>query len=123
MASYYDLISSRTTLPDSFQLTAALRLIEPTAGYSQTDLTHFRVKTNTPLSPANITAAQNAIDTAPTKTPQNSAQAWVDNMPLEEKAILLSILDQLNVLRTKAGLATISVNQAIQAVRDKAGTL
>jgi len=42
---------------------------------------------------------------------------------LFEKAIILTIIDQLNTLRAFHSLAAITVPQAIAAVRTKAGTL
>jgi len=46
-------------------------------------------------------------------------------MPLPEKAILLTLLDQVNQLRTQPTTVfpSVSAATAIQAVRDKAGTL
>mgnify|MGYP001600442493 CR=1 FL=1 len=87
------------------------------------------------------------LDTAPASTPQLSAQALIDGMPIFEKAIVLTIIDELNNLREwivafkAATAAATSLSnlqtrvaalpdmpdrtpaQAIAAVRNKAGTL
>lgn len=66
---------------------------------------------------------------AQTATDQESARLQVDSVPLLEKAIVLALIDQLNVLRTAlrglgvAGLPDITPAQAIAAIRAKAGTL
>lgn len=56
---------------------------------------------------------------------QRSAQSIIDKMPIFEKAIILALIDQLNVIRGKLSppLGNITPAAAIQAVRDKAGTL
>ena len=73
---------------------------------------------------AQIDQAQTYIDTtAPDDTPQIRAQFDVDDMPIWLKALLLSLLDQINLLRAKHALAAITPAQAIRAVRDKAGIL
>lgn len=67
--------------------------------------------------------AQNALDTTPNITPQRQAQNEIDNWPIALKALALTLLDQINMLRTRAGLPTVSSTQALAAIRDKAGTL
>lgn len=124
MAFYQTFTSTRTTPPDINSLNALIRsTIGDNSVVSDTIPGQFQVKKNTSFTPSNITTIQNIIDTAPNQSPQLTAQNIIDNMPIFEKALLLTLLDQINVLRTRAGLATISVQQAIQGVRDKAGTL
>lgn len=121
MAFYRDFVT--TNRPD---LAAALKLFQsqdPTAGLVELAPGTYRVDKDTEFTAGQITAVQNALDTASGPTPQIVAQGWVDRMPIEDRAILLTILDQINILRTKVALATVTPVQAIQAVRDKAGTL
>ena len=70
-----------------------------------------------------LTAVAAAVAAAPDWSEARDAQDWVANMPLGEKALLLTLLDQINVLRTAAGLGTVTVAQALAAVKTKAGTL
>lgn len=75
---------------------------------------------------AQIAAITNVqANAAPGVQAQRVAQRIIDEMPVFEKAIILALIDQLNVIRSKLAppLAAITVAQAIQAVRDKAGTL
>lgn len=124
MAAYQSFSSARASEPDPSSLLAQLKALDPSAGVQHpVGSSTFVVKKETPWTAPQIAAAQNVIDTAPAATPELAAQAWVDQMPLHEKAILLTLLDQINVLRARAGLAAITPAQAIQAVRDKAGTL
>jgi len=63
-------------------------------------------------------AAQNAQD-------QRDAQALIDAAPILTKAIVLALIDQLNVIRAAlpVPLGPISPAAAIAAIRAKAGTL
>lgn len=56
---------------------------------------------------------------------QKDVKAFVDALPLIEQAIDLTILDQINVLRSKlpTPLVAITVGQWIQAVKNKVDTL
>ena len=78
---------------------------------------------STDWTPTQITQAQSVIDTAPADTANLRAQAEVDEMSLFLKAMLLSLVDQINILRSRAGLATFTLAQVLQAVKDKAATL
>lgn len=75
----------------------------------------------TPWLPAEITAVQSAV----TNAPAAPAPFQADALPLVWKAIVLALIDQLNVIR--AALPTpkpdITPAQAIAAIRAKAGTL
>jgi hypothetical protein len=124
MSFYQSFTSLRTTEPDPASLLKNIQAIDSTAGIQHSPGTQtYIIKTTTTLSPTNITNCQNAIDTSPASTPELAAQSEVDKMTIFQKAILLTLLDQINVLRTKLSMTTITVSQAIQAVRDKAGTL
>jgi len=70
------------------------------------------------ITPAQIAAVQVAL-------PRLAAQAVIDAMPLFEKAIVLTILDQFNLVRSKLvpALPPITVPQMLAAVRQKAGEL
>lgn len=76
---------------------------------------------------ANVDAAavQAAIAAAPAATTQLDAQVAIDALPIIEKAIVLAIIDQLNVIRAAlpVPLGAITPAQAMAAVRAKAGTL
>lgn len=60
-----------------------------------------------------------------TKSTQRSAQSIIDSYPIEIKALILALIDQINVLRSKLSppLVDITPAQAITAIRNKAGTL
>lgn len=70
-----------------------------------------------------ITTVQNAVNACVAATPQTEAQAWIDAMPLGEKAFALAIIDQLNTLRAFHSLAAITPTAAMAAIRAKAATL
>lgn len=126
MASYVTIVSSRLTAPDGPALLAAVRAaVDPAAGVVQRTPTDYVVKTPAPLTAPQLAAAKNAIDTAPAASPQLTAQDWIDRMPIAEKAILLALIDQLNVIRAALPVPKppITPAQAIQAARDKAGAL
>lgn len=149
MAAFYqEFITNRTTAPDLISLVAAVRAaMDASAGIADVGGGIWRAKKSTAFSAADIAACQSALDTAPAETPQLAAQNIIDNMPVFEKAILLTLLDELNNLREwitdfkaaiaastsmadmKTRIAALSntpdrtVPQAIQAVRTKAGNL
>lgn len=56
---------------------------------------------------------------------QIDAQAQIDAIPIQTKAIVLALIDQLNVIRAAlpVPLGAISPAQALTAIRNKAGTL
>lgn len=121
---YLELTAVRTTIPD---IGTIARNVKSTIGndcsaYSE-DGIHFKFKKNTNFTAADITNLQSIINTAPSTNPQLTAQNIIDNMPIFEKAILLTLLDEINILRTNLGLAPRTVQQAITAVRNKAATL
>lgn len=112
---------------DSAAMTAAIRaaLNDPSASLGCPDGATVYAKKATDWSASDIAAAQQAIAAAPTVTPQLSAQRAIDVYPIELKALLLALIDQINVIRAAlpSAKAAITPAQALQAVRDKAATL
>jgi hypothetical protein len=106
----------RPTLGDPFYLNAQLA----TGGV----VTVFVEKPTVWTGPQ-TTAVQSAITAAADATPQSEAQNAIDNMAIFDKAILLALLDQINVIRAAlpSPLGAITPAQAAAAVRAKAATL
>jgi hypothetical protein len=126
MADYYNFTSTRTTAPDAVGLLTTLRAtVAPDVGFFIVDAQHYRLKKAAVWAPAEITAAQNAIDGAAALTPQLAAQRAVDSFPIEYKALVLALIDEINILRAAlpTPLAARTPAQAITAIRNKAGTL
>jgi len=130
MATYATFTTTRATMPDLVALTAAVRtatgdatavLFREAPGATG----EWRGKKATAWSAADLTAAQTALDTTPALTAQLGAQRTVDSFPIETRAIVLALIDQLNVIRAAlpVPLAAITPTQAIAAIRTKAGTL
>ena len=147
MPGYHTFTANRATAPHWPSVLSTLRTQDASVGMASDDPFVATFKKSTEWTPTQIAQTQNVIDTAPANTPQVRAQDVVDKMPIFEKALLLSIIDELNRRRAwDAGLAAavaaatsladlktrvallpaapdITVQAAIQAVRDKAGTL
>lgn len=126
MASYQPFTSTRTTTPDSVGLLAALRTaVAPELGVAMLDLQHFTLKKTAPWVAAEISAAQNLLDTFAALTPQLAAQRAIDAMSIDDKARDLALIDQFNVIRAAlpTPLGAITPAQALAAARAKAGTL
>lgn len=126
MASFYQTFTSaRTSRPDYNTLLAQLRALDPSAGLGLDLGPTYHVKKATAWTQPQINAAQTVINTAPETTPQLTAQAQVDALQLYEKAFILALIDQINVLRAAlpVPLAAITPAQALAAIRAKAGTL
>lgn len=127
MPSYIPLTTTRTTPPDPVALISAIRSAtgDPTAVIVQTMQGEWRGKKATDWTPADTANAQNILDTVAPLTPQLVAQRNVDTFPIEYKALVLALVDQINVLRSKLTppLPDITPAQAIAAIRQKAGTL
>jgi hypothetical protein len=125
MSSFLDFTANRVTTADPASLLASLRVLDATAGVFQLSATTYRLKKATAWTAPQIAAAQNVLDTAPATSPQLTAQAEIDRLGILEKAILLALIDQLNLIRSKLvpPLGAITPAAAIQAARDKAGTL
>lgn len=104
--------------------------IRPTVGdpfyvYQQKDGGAIRVivTKETAWQAGDITTVQSAVTAAVDATPQTEAQATVDQMSIFQKAIVLALLDEINILRAALSLTARTPAQAIAAVRNKAGTL
>lgn len=130
MAFDTTIISTRTEPADPQALMAAFRVLLPepallgvsylmSAIYNPT----YVLSKATAWTPTQIAAAQNAVDTAPTKSLQLTAQSEIDAWPLSTKALVLTLIDQLNVLRAFHSLPAVTPAQALTAIRNKAGTL
>ena len=126
MSAYLTVTSSRTTSAP-VNLLARLRtvLADPTVGVTTLPENRFYLKKATEWSPAQESVALTEINTAPTSTPQVVAQLNVDNFPIEYRALVLALIDALNVIRAALPipLAAITPAQAIASIRTKAGTL
>lgn len=83
------------------------------------------VQKSTAWNGPQTSAVQAAVDAAAPATPQTDAQNAIDAMPIIEKAIILALIDQLNVIRAAlpAPLGAITPAAAIAAIRAKAATL
>ncbi len=126
MSSYQTFTSPRLTEPDPTSLLSQLKALDASAGVQHTDGSPFFVlKKATIWTGPQTTAAQNVLDTAPATSERLSAQAAIDAMSIFEKAIILAIIDEINRLRTQPTTTFIAftMQQAIAAVRTKAGTL
>lgn len=127
MAAFYqEFTATRLTEPDIASLRAALLALDPTAGVQHTPGTKtFVLKKATVWNTAQTTAALNAIETAPAQSPQLEAQTAIDTLPIATRAIILTLIDQVNVLRAALPnpLGPITPAQALAAVRAKAATL
>jgi hypothetical protein len=125
MANYMDITTTRTTPLDPAGLLTQLRTIAPEVGFVQVDAQTFRLKKTAPWTPAEQATAQGLIDSAAVLTPQLAAQRAVDGFPIEYRALVLALIDQLNVIRAAlpTPLAAITPQQALAAIRAKAGGL
>lgn len=151
MAAFYtSIVSTRTTDPDVNSLLATLRSsVDSTIGIQASPgvFTYTLKKSTTDWTATDIANATTAINNAAPQTLDSIAQSTIDHFPVFEKAIALTLLDEINLLREwiasfKAAVAASTslanlqtrvaalpdmpdrtVQQAIQAVRTKAGAL
>lgn len=127
MATHLTFPVSRPTPPDTAAMTAAIQaaLNDPSAMLGTPDGLTVYAKKATDWTPAQIAQAQQVIANAPALTPQVTAQRTVDRFPIEYRALILALVDALNVVRAKlpTPLPPITPSAALQAIRDKAGTL
>lgn len=125
MASYH-MFTSTTTDPDPVALLTQLRSIDATAGVQhEPGHTQYVIKTATVLTAPKIASIQSALDSAPTLTPQRRAQNEIDSWPIAVKALVLALIDQINVIRAELPTPRppVTPQQALAAIRAKAGTL
>lgn len=126
MASYQPFVSARLTEPHFATLEKQLQATDATIGVIHTPgSADYVLKKTTAWSAPQIAAAQTTIDTAPAATGAIVGQSAVDAWPVEFRALVLALIDQLNVIRAAlpVPLGPITPAQAIAAVRAKAGTL
>lgn len=123
MSAYLTLQTTRTTRPDPVAMLTAIRAVtgDPTATLITLDGTTGHAKKTTDWTPAQIASAQNILDTAAPLTPRLAAQRDVDNITLMLKALVLALVDEINILRTHASIAlpARTPQQAITAIRNK----
>lgn len=123
MSIYHTFISIRVTEPDKGSLLALLRALDSSAGVQHDFGPKFIIKKSTDWNQQQINAAQNVLDNAPASSPSLTAQNEIDNWPISVKALVLTLIDQLNMLRSLHSLPAITPAQAIAAIRTKAGIL
>lgn len=99
-----------------------IRQVDATAGLMPDGLSADIDKATT-WTAQQVTQVQTVIDTAPRDTPQVEAQYQADTISVFDKALVLALIDQFNVLRALHSLPAITPAQAIAAIRTKAGTL
>src|SRR4051812_4236063 len=104
MVDYHDFTSTRQVPPDAVGLLSTLRsTVAADVGCAVFDAQHYRLKKGTTWTPAEIAAAQTVIDGAAALTPQLDAQHAIDDLPLWAKALALTVMDELNLLRAQHG--------------------
>lgn len=124
MAEYTIITTSRTTAPDMVGLVASLRsAIAPELGCAFLEAQTVRLKKNAVWTEAEKTTAQSLIDSAPAATPQSDAQRTIDDLPLWAKALALTILDEINLLRQQHALPPRTAAQLVTAMKNKAAAL
>lgn len=126
MAFIKNFTSLRTTVVDPADLNLKLKALDATAvAYNRLGTQIYTVEKSTTWTTPQTTSAQNAIDTAAALTMQRQAQNTIDTWAIEYRALVLALVDQINVLRAAANpvLPAITPTQAIAAIRTKAGTL
>lgn len=101
---------------DPFYLTAELKI---------GGVVTIVVEKPTPWQANEITAVQSAVNAAADATPQTEAQGQIDQLPIWAQALALTLLDQINLLRTQPTTVfpTVTPSAAIAAMRTKAGNL
>lgn len=124
MPFYITLTSTRDTMPDPVALNTAVKGATDSTAVLVWNGWEWKGKKSTTWTAQQITAAQNALDSVAALTPQLAAQRELD-ASIIERALALALLDQINVIRAAlpTPLGAITVNQAVTAIKNKAGTL
>jgi hypothetical protein len=121
---YTTFLATRATWPDPMSLVAALRTaVAPECAVLEREGTTLTLRKDTPWSESDRATAQTTIDSAPAQTVQLDAQHDIDAWPIALKALALTVLDEVNVLRAAASLAPRTPGQLINAIRTKAAQL
>lgn len=125
MANYQTFTYTRTPQTTLTAINAALRAADATAALVSIVAGVATIKSNNAWTAPRITAAQTVLDSTGEPTAQLTAQRQVDAFPIELRALVLALVDQINVLRAAlpTPLAAITPNQAIAAIRQKANNL
>jgi len=128
MPSYHEFTSARTTEPDAGSLLTLLRATDATIGVRHVGGSAVYVvkrSLDSDWTVTEIAAAQTIIDTAPARTPSLVAQEHIKAWPIEQRALVLALIDQLNAVRAAlpTPLAPITPAQVLTAVVNKAKTL
>jgi hypothetical protein len=102
-----------------------LKAFDATIGVAPPYVNPLQVKKSTAWSAADISSVQGILETAPASSARLTAQTEIDHWPIALQALVLTLIDQLNVLRARVSppLAAITPAQALAAIRDKAATL
>jgi hypothetical protein len=127
MASYHSFTAQRATTPDAAALAPAIRAScgDVSAGFDASAYPRVTVKKSSAWTEAQIAATQAALDAVPAATPQTSAQAEIDRWPVEIRALVLALVDQINIIRAQLPTPrpAITPQQAIKTIRDKAALI
>lgn len=147
MPDYHTFTAARTTEPDPATLLANLKALDATAGAQHDRGTQtYVLKKATAWTAPQITAAQNALNTAPAASPQLTAQSIIDGWDIAMKAFALTLIDKINDIDANLAALLVAVNalntktsspqttlpkstaqvtdaQVLNAIRTKAGTL
>lgn len=119
-----------TTRPDRPDPVTVLAAIQTATGDPTAVLFHdwrglWRGEKATAWTAPEIAEAQRIVDTTAALTPQLAAQRAIDNFPIEYRALVLALLNEINIVRAALvpPLAARTANEAITAIRAKAGLL
>lgn len=121
--------STRTTEPHFETLVGQLKALDPTAGVRHQPGPDYVVKKATAWTTPQRNATQNIIDTAPATSLALAAQAYIDRLPLAEKAWKLEEVDEFNRIRAALralgapGLPALTIEGVLAAWRARAGSL
>src|SRR5438045_2126304 len=118
-------VPNRLDLPYWPSLLNTLQQTDPSVRLSNIPVDVIILEKDTIWTAIQISQTQTSIDTTPTGTPNIDGQFQINTMAVLNKAILLTLLDQINIIRAALPipLPAITPAQAIAAIRAKAGTL
>jgi hypothetical protein len=120
MMAFYEAFVMARPEADETSLVRQLRQVEPTIGVQHAPGSdRYVLKKNTPWSSGERTTALAILRAAPDASPRLHAQAELDQLRLVFRAVVLTLLDEINLLRQRAGLSARTPQQAWQAIRDK----
>lgn len=124
MAGFYqNFTTQRTTEADPNTLLKNLRTNDATIGVQHPQFSQYTLKKSTAWTANQINAAQSTIDNCPPMTTNTVAQYQVDVYPKSIQALILTLIDEINMLRGLHGLVAKTPGEVFQAIRDKAGTI